>query len=426
MKKLFKKVVLWLLKRMAKFRLRKFKGKIITVTGSLGKTSTKEAVFCVLNSQYKVKKNLKSMNTDFGLLLTILDIDSGFSSVTKWSWFLLKGFFNSFFRDCSEFLLLEFGVDKPADMDFLLSVVKPDIAVFTNVSPVHLADGQFRDLQDIFDEKRKMVDALRDGGVAVLNVDNPFLARLAKERGKKNTMTFGENNEDAQYLISKIAQSVEGISFILNHKDKKYKVEAGVLGAHQTYVLTPALICAEIVGMDVEVAISALKRFSLPPGRMTIIPAKEEAMILDSSYNSSPDALLASLKVLKEVAGDHRKVAVLGSMNELGDKSRSLHEIIGESVPKYVDLLLTVGEEAKLIAKKAEECGMNKKNISVFKTADEAAEFFKDKIKKGDIVLVKGSQNRIHLERFVKELMANPDDADKLLVRQEKVWKSKF
>lgn len=424
MKKFLKKFVLWALKRMAKFRLRKFKGKIIAVTGSVGKTSTKEAIYSVLNAQYKVKKSEKSMNTDFGLTLTILDIESGFSSAIKWSWLLLKAFYSCMRRDYSEVLLLEFGVDKPRDMDFLLSVVKPDVAVITSVCPVHLGEGQFKDMQDIFDEKKKIVEALKEDGVAVLNIDNPFLEHLAKARGKRGTITFG-TNRDAAAFASRIEQSVEGMQFIFHYKDKRYEVKAKMFGEYQVYVLIPALICADIMGMNMEEAIIALGRYSLPPGRMTVIPAKNGATILDSSYNSSPEALREALKVLKITGENRRKVAVLGNMNELGKESEMLHEFIGEIIPSCADELLTVGENAKAFAKEAAGKGMEKEHIHTFRTAIEAAEFFQDKIKKDDIILVKGSQNNVYLERFVKVLMANPEEAKRLLVRQEKVWQEK-
>lgn len=425
MKNILRKLVLRLLKKMAKKRMKKFKGKVIAVTGSVGKTSTKDAIYTVLNSQFKVKRSGKSMNTDFGMLLTILDIESGYSNALKWSWLLVKAFYNSRFPDHSEVLLLELGVDKPGDMDFLLSVVKPDVAVMTSIAPVHLAEGQFKDLKDIFEEKKKAVDALGENGMAVLNVDNPFLSYLAKGRGKKGTITFGKKNE-ANCFASAIKQSVEGMSFVFNFRDKKYEVKANVLGEYQVYVLMPALICADLMGMDMENAILALERYVLPPGRMTIIPAKEGATILDSSYNSSPEALKEALKVLGAVGEGKRKVAVLGNMNELGDEAASLHKMIGEIVPEYADVLLTVGGDAKLIAEKAEEKGMDSKNIHTFRSAPEAAEYFVDKVKKKDVILVKGSQNRVRLERFVKELMANPDDAKELLVRQERVWEAKL
>jgi len=421
MKRIFRGIVLWLLKKLAKRRLKKFRGKIIGVTGSIGKTSTKEAIFSVLNSQFKVKKTNKSMNSEFGLPLTILDVDSGYSSAIKWSYILFKAIYHSLLRDHSEILLLELGVDKPGDMDFLTSVVVPDIAVFTNVFPVHLDKGQFDTLKDIFEEKSKLIHSLKKGGHAVLNMDNEYTKFLAKRGTKYKWVTFGKDN-DSQYKASDVHLSEDGVSFVLRLNNKYYEVKSKVLGEYHVYVLLPAIICGVLMGMRIEDSIKALERYSLPPGRLSVIPGINESVILDSSYNSSPEPLKEAMQVLTEIAGDKRRIAVLGSMNELGEKSAELHESIGEIIPQYVDILLTVGQEAKLFAKKALENGLKNDNVFSFETASDAAQFFKEKIKKGDTILVKGSQNKVRLERFLKEVMAFPEDAKKLLVRQEDVW----
>lgn len=423
MKKFLKKIVLFILKKLALRRLRKFKGKVVAITGSIGKTSTKEAIYSVLNSRFKVKATKKSMNSEFGLLLTILDVESGYSSACKWSWLLLRAFYNSLLKDHSEILLLELGVDKPGDMDFLTSVVKPDISIMTNIFPVHMETGQFDDLQAIFDEKRKIVDNMNDDGVAVLNIDNPFLAMFAQKRGKKNTVTYGKEKE-AMFRATSLNLSEEGVSFILHlGENEKHEVSSKVLGEFQLYVLLPAIICGKLFGMTIEESVEALQRYELPPGRMSVIPAINDAVILDSSYNSSPEPLKEALKVLFEIGAKKRKVAVLGNMNELGANAKDLHEKIGEIIPQYADVLITVGDEAKDFALKAKENGMKESEVHSFDSALEAAEFFKDKVRKNDLVLVKGSQNKVRLEKFIKEIMAHPEDSEKLLVRQEKVWK---
>ena len=175
-----------------------------------------------------------------------------------------------------------------------------------------------------------------------------------------------------------------------------------------------------------ENAILALNRFSLPPGRMSIIPAKNNSIILDSSYNSSPSALKEALEILKEVGANKRKIAVLGNMNELGEEEKNLHEMIGEIIPKYTDMLITVGNLASIFAEKSLEKGLDNKQVYSFKNAKEAAEFLNKEIKENDIILVKGSQNRVRLERLVKDLMLHPEDAKELLVRQERVWQAKL
>jgi len=424
MKSLFRGIVLFALKLMAKKRLKKFNGKVIAVSGSVGKTSSKDAIFAVLNSQFKVKKSQKSMNSDFGLLLTILDIESGFSSPGKWLWFLSKAFIHSFIKDHSEVLLLELGVDKPGDMDFLTSIVKPDIVVLTNISTVHMADGQFKTLNDIFLEKSKLAHALSDDGVLIFNKDDEFLSRLEKELPKKRRLSFGLSR-DADYCFDNPKISIEGSSFSIHHKSMHFALKTSAIGEYQALVLLPAIICGELMGIELDDILAALERFNLAPGRMTPIEARNGAIILDSSYNSSPIALREALKILKTLGAGKRKVAVLGSMNELGENSQKFHEKIGEIIPDFADMLLTVGPMAKHFAVSAKAAGMNDDNIFSFTNAHSAHEFFKEKIHENDIILVKGSQNNVQLESFVKALMKNPETAKETLVRQEKVWKNK-
>ncbi|MFA6305481.1 MAG: UDP-N-acetylmuramoyl-tripeptide--D-alanyl-D-alanine ligase [Candidatus Gracilibacteria bacterium] len=432
MKKFFKEIVLFILKRLAIDRMKKFTGKVIAVTGSAGKTSTKDAIFTVLNTQFKVRRNEKSMNSEFGLLLTILDIPSGYSSALTWSWLLLKAAFNSLFKDHSEILLLEYGVDKPKDMDFLTSVARPDIAIMTNIYPVHLDENQFKNVEEILQEKSKIAHALKEGGKLILNIDNPLLYDFVKNWEKKGVVTFGKN-EEADYLLSSAKTSLGGVSFMITHHDIKMQVSAPIVGNYQCYVLTPAIICADLFGVPLQNALNTLTKFRLPPGRMNVIDGINGSTILDGSYNASPEVVKEALKVLRDVAKEadsglkkgetpHRRIAVLGNMNELGDDARTLHEMVGAEVKESADVLITVGGNAKLIGEIALGKGMDENSVFYFATALEAADFFKKKIQEGDIILVKGSQNNVRLEKFVKEIMVSPEDAKKLLVRQEKVW----
>lgn len=381
----------------------------MAVTGSVGKSSTKEAIFTVLNTRYRVRRSKGNMNSDFGLLLTILDIDSGYSSAVKWSWLLLKGFFHAFFKDHSEILLLELGVDKPKDMDFLVSVVKPDVVVFTSVEPTHMDSGQFESLEAIFEEKSKLVKALKEGGKLVVNIDNDFTARLAK----RGVLTYGK--ADCDFKISAFKQSFEGIEFKINGKEAKMSAP----GEFLAYVGAAAVCVGELFGIELKDGIFALEKYKLPPGRMNIIEAVKGATIIDSSYNASSASMIEALKTLDAVCEGKkaRRVAVLGNMNDLGEKSDELHRKVAEALPKYADLLLTVGKNAAIFGEK-----MERHKFFDFLSAGEAAEFFAKKIDKDDVILVKGSQNNVRLERFVKALMANPAEAKEKLVRQNTVW----
>lgn len=422
MKSVFRIFVLKILKILAKKRLKKYQGKIVAVTGSIGKTSTKDAIFKVLNSEFRVRRSQKSMNSEFGLLLTILDIESGYSNAGKWAFYLLKAYFHSLSKDTSDILLLEYGVDKPSDMDFLLSVAKPDIAVITQISPVHLAEGQFKSVEEIFEEKSKLALSLRENGVAILNTDNEFLEKLSKQIPKRRVLTYG-TNKDASFRISAITSNKEGVRFSLFSKENRFLIESKVLGEFEAYVLSPAFICGTIFGMKEENILEALKRFTLPPGRMNLIEGIDGVTMIDSSYNSSPSALKEALNVFKHIADkDERKILLLGQMNELGEQSKDLHLMIGELLPKYADILIAVGGDAKYFKEACVLKGFKEENAYFAHNVKEAIELYRQIIQKNDLILVKGSQNRVRLERFVKEFMLYPDKAKELLVRQEKEW----
>jgi UDP-N-acetylmuramoyl-tripeptide--D-alanyl-D-alanine ligase len=422
MKKFLRKIVLYFLKKFAKKRLSKFKGKVIGITGSVGKTSTKEAVYTVLNSKFKVLKNEGSMNTEFGLPLTVLELESGFNSPSKWAVLLLKAFFRSMKPLYSEVLVVEMGVDKPGDMTELLSIVKIDVAIMGPIAPVHLAEGQFENLDEIFEEKSKLVKSLEDDGIAILYADDDRVAELAKGRPKKTTFSYGSVPE-ADYKATSAEETIEGIEFNFNMEGRRIEMSVPILGKHHVHSILPAVVCGFVMGMELEEVLSALKRYNLPPGRLNLIDgAKEGSVIIDSSYNSSPKSCIEALKTLADLKPKTggKKIAILGNMNELGDKEEVFHREVGRHVPESCDVLVTVGKAASYMADSAEENGMKK--VFRYKNVSELIGEFANKIGENDIVLVKGSQNNVRLERFVKEVMKFPEKAKELLVRQGKHW----
>jgi len=422
MKNFIRKIVLFVLRRYAKRKLKRFKGEVICVTGSIGKTSTKDAIFTVLNTKFKVLRNEESMNTDFGLPLTILGLKSGYKSGLKWAWLIIKGFFTSFTKMYQEVIVLEMGVDKPGDMDYLLSIIKPDIAVMGPVAPVHMDVGQFKNLDEVFEEKSKMVKALDKDGIAILYADDERTFRLKNGRPKNKTFTYGLSPE-ADFKATGIDESLAGIKFNLGMDGRRIEISVPVLGKQHIGIVLPAIICGISMGFTVEETIMALQRFRLPAGRFNLIEGRVEGVtIIDSTYNSSPKACEEALRTLSglQPKSGGRKIAVLGNMNELGDLSEKLHRDIGAKAPESCDILVTVGQAASFFADAAEEAGMKK--VFRFQNVFALIEGFKDKIQPNDIVLVKGSQNNVRLEKFVKEIMKFPEEAPNVLVRQSKDW----
>ncbi len=417
-----KRMILFFLEQLAKWRLKKIKPEIIGVTGSVGKTSTKDAIFVALAETLPTYCSKQSYNTEFGALLTILGQKSGLSSPLSWLWTLLRGFISTIRLKEPPYknLILEMGADKPGDIEYLVKHVKPQIGVFTNVKPMHLGDGQFSDLDDIFVEKAKLIRTLPEKGWAILNADDVRVATLVDEVAC-NAITFGTGPK-ADLRAKHIRSTLEGLKFTFHYETTSHEVHFPyLLGRHQVYVMLPAFAVGFLMNLPFQAIYASLRDFRLPPGRMNRIEGIKKTMIIDSSYNASPEAMIAALNVLKGLPG--RKIAALGSINELGESSKKEHRRVGRHVPTAADLLLTVGEDARYFAEAAHDAGFSKDRIFSFETSIAAAEFLKDKLREGDVILAKGSQNEIRMELLVKALMLHPEQAKQLLVRQESHWK---
>ncbi|MBD3328758.1 hypothetical protein GF340_05680 [Candidatus Peregrinibacteria bacterium] len=419
MKDFIKKFVFGTLKMLAKIRLKRLRLFVIGITGSIGKTSTKDAIATVLSSKYKISKSDKSFNTEFGMPLAILGQESGFSSASKWTKILLSALYNAFFggRDI-QIMILEMGVDKPGDMDLLLNIVKPQVGIFTNVKPVHLDEGQFKDLEDIFNEKKKLLVTLPEKGTAIMNLDDPYVS-LLKDKLHSKVLTYGFS-EMADLRVSDVKHSMEGLAFTISYKDETVTSSIALLGAFQVYVILPAIAAALTQGFSLEEAVEALKEFKLPPGRMNPIPGIKDSLIIDSSYNASPEAVKNAIDILTESPG--RKIAVIGNMNELGDYTIPKHREVGMYMADKVDMFFTVGEYAKASAEAAIEKGFSDKNVFSFQDPIEASKKLHTIIAPGDTILVKGSQNKVRLEKLVKKIMKEPERANELLARQGSEW----
>lgn len=403
---------------LVKLKLKRENPIIIGITGSFGKTSTKDAVYEVLKTRWSVYKNPKSLNTEIGLLLAVLEQPSGFSSAAKWLKILAGAVKNALRKKKYDFYVLEYGADKPGDIEHLAKLVKPHIGIITHIGRAHQSEGQFKNEEDVFAEKKKLVERLGGTDIAILNESDFYLKSL---KSKLKAKTFWFNGGDI--FAEQLKQTERGFEAIISTPNNKIHAHFEIAGAYHINVILPALLCGILNGVTMEEGISSLKHFRLPPGRMSVIEGKNDSVILDSSYNASPAAMEQALETLKSFPGK-RKIAVLGSMNELGDYAAAAHKKIGHKIGVWVDLLVTVGDLAKIIADEALKWGFPRARIKPFATAEETGEFLlaEAKLSKDNVILFKGSQNRVRLEKAVKMIMAHPHDAKKLLCRQEEEW----
>ncbi len=417
-KKIITKVLSW----EAKNALAQHKPKIIGVTGSVGKSSTKEAVATVLESKYKIRKSIKSYNSELGLALAILGLKTAWQSPSGWLKNIWLGFKEIRNKEFPEFLVLEMGVDRPKDFDRLLKIAKPSVGIVTAIGQIPVHVEFFSGPEEIAKEKSKLIKCLPTEGHAILNFDDETVLEM-KEKTKAHVVTYGFG-KGADLSASNYKISNEGITFKMDYNGTTLPIKLNkVFGKHHIYPALAAIAVGNIFDINLIESATALSKYVPPPGRLQLIDGVKNSLILDDSYNASPLATHAALDTLAELEAI-RKIVAFGDMLELGKFTIPAHQAVGAKIAKVADYFIAIGPRAKFAADEAIASGMDKEKIKTFSISKEAVTFIKDLIKEGDIILIKGSQS-MRMELISEELMAHPEDAEKLLPRQDEYWKNK-
>ncbi len=425
MKNFFIKILAWKLRILAKLTLRRYKPGIIGITGNVGKTSTKAAIVTILGHSRRVRISLKNFNNELGLPLTILGDWDSTGGVFFWFRVIISSVFQLCIKNPSypEILVLEYGIDRPGDMKYLLNVARPHIGVVTALRDIPVHVEFFSGPEAVAQEKSKLVNSLPATGFSVLNADDIAVLEM-KDQSRAHAVTFG------------FSRGVDvRISNFQNHFDKKFtgvtfKLEYGgslvpvrltkVLGKAHAYSAAAAAAVSLIYGINLVKIAEALLSYQPPSGRLRFLDGIKGSVIIDDTYNASPVANHEALESLKSLKAK-RKIAVLGDMLELGKYTIEAHEGVGRLVAKSAGILFIVGVRAKFIAESAVRAGFSKKKIFTFMDVHKCGMQLQKEIKKGDLILVKGSQS-VRMERVVKEVMAEPARAKDLLVRQSNRW----
>ncbi|MBI5733831.1 MAG: hypothetical protein HY973_02720 [Candidatus Kerfeldbacteria bacterium] len=420
----------FILKLLARATLRKYHPQIIGVTGSVGKTSTRQAVAAVVATTFTVWQSPKNLNNEIGLPLSILgEADSGYNNPVKWLRIFWRGLKHLLIRrsDYPAYLVLEYGVDHPGDMAYLLSLARPSVAVLTAVAPTHL---EFMgSLESLLKEEGGLVTGLPASGQAIINIDDSLVASLqTKLISKTRTYGFSESAEvraDSLNINLNEERRALGLSFKLSASGNSLPVVMpGTLGRPAVLAALAATATGLALNIPLLKIIQVLPELPLPAGRMRILSGIKQTTLIDDTYNSSPRAVseaLAALQLLAVVA-THHKWAVLGDMLELGAGSTAYHYQIGQEFGKSgIDYLVAIGAEARQFIHGAVSVGFDKEQAWHFDKAETAAGFVKDRLQTGDVVLIKGSQG-VRCEKVTKELLAQPEKAKELLVRQYRPW----
>ena len=417
-----------ILRFMSSLILKRYRPQVVAITGSIGKTSAKEAIFCVLKSSFAVRKNEKNYNNEIGLPLTILGAETGGKSFVKWGLIFLKwlGFiFLPLGRMYPKVLVLEMGADRPGDIKYLTDFIHPTIGVITDISESHLEF--FKNIEGVIKEKSTLVKSMSSKGVAILNADNRNVLGL-KNKIQAGSVTFGFSQESQVKANSPAfnydeGENIQGISFKLSYQGSTLPVRLNnILAKHQIYAALSAVAVGVEMGMNLVDATQALCDFSSPRGRMNLIPGIRNSLLIDDTYNASPASTNAAIETMGEIES-LRKIVVLGDMLELGEETEEGHERIARKFLEIKgDIFLAVGKRMQFAVSELIKHNFNESNIFSFSNSVEAGIKLQEIIREGDLALIKGSQGA-RMEKVVEEVMANPESAKKLLCRQENRWK---
>jgi UDP-N-acetylmuramoyl-tripeptide--D-alanyl-D-alanine ligase len=369
------------LQDLAKWNRMSIAPKVVGVTGSTGKTTTKDMIAQVLSMGYKTLKTKGNYNTEIGLPLTLIELDDTYQAA-----------------------VVEMGMRGFGQIRELALIAKPDIGVITNIGESHME--LLGSKNGIARAKAELIEELDENGIAVLNGDDPFVCEM-KEYSKGSTYTYGTGEAMDVRAIDIVSNGEDGIEFTVVSWKGKERIQVPLPGLHNVYNSLAAICVGLLEGLDLHVIAQGLAEFKVGERRGVIINLPNGLKIIDDTYNASPASVGAAIRVLTEVAGDRRKVAILADMLELGDFSLKGHRIVGELLASSeVDLFFGIGPLSKNTVAAAQEGGMHE-SAFWFASKEEALQKFWGIACKGDVILVKGSLS-MNMQEIVEGLKREP------------------
>lgn len=364
------------LQQIARHWRRQLDLRVIGVTGSVGKTTTKELIAAVLGQRYRTLKNIGNLNNEIGLPLTVLRLGRS-----------------------SQRAVLEMGFYVPGEIAFLCDIALPHVGVITNIGTVHAERAGSQEV--IARGKSELVQALPPApdGVAILNYDDPWVRPMA-EKTRAQVFFYGLSPEADLWADQVVGLGLEGIRFRLHFRNETLHVRVPLIGRHSVHTALRAAAVGIVEGLTWQEIFDGLRQGHTQL-RLVTVRTTSGALILDDTYNAEPESMLAALNLLDELDG--RKIAVLGDMLELGPYERQGHEIVGSRAAQVVDRLVTLGERAHIIANAARKAGMKKASVVELDTIEDVVAWLNHNLSVGDVVLIKGSHG-LHMERIVAAL----------------------
>jgi UDP-N-acetylmuramoyl-tripeptide--D-alanyl-D-alanine ligase len=362
------------LQQIARFWRRKLDLRVVGITGSVGKSTTKEMIAEVLGVRYRTLKNLGNLNNEIGLPLTILKLGKGY-----------------------ERAVLEMGFYVPGEIQFLCDIAQPQIGVVTNVGTVHAERAGSQEA--IAKGKSELIHSLPSDGVAILNFDDPWVRRM-EEKSKARIFFYGLSPEADLWADQIEGLGLDGIRFRLHYKGETLHTHIPMIGRHSVHTALRAASVGLNDGLHWQEIFEGLSHGHAQL-RLVAVRSGSGALILDDTYNASPESMLAALNLLDEMDG--RKIAVLGDMLELGPYEKQGHEMVGMRAAQVSKTLLTLGARARMIADAARRAGMKPSHVFEFETPDLIVDWLNKNLTSNDAVLIKGSHG-LRMDRITAAL----------------------
>jgi UDP-N-acetylmuramoyl-tripeptide--D-alanyl-D-alanine ligase len=346
---------------------------VVQITGSVGKTSTRDIIANVVRTQYKTLQTEGNQNNAIGLPTTLLKLKD------------------------HEAVVVESGMNHLGEICYLGKIAKPTVAVITNIGTAHI--GFLGSRENILKAKLEILENLKPGGYIVINNDNDMLNKWAKEDTKYKKYTFGiEEKSDVMAYNIKVSEDYSTYNVKINNKE--YFVKVPVSGKHFVYNSLCAIAVGNLLNIAPENIIKGIETFTLTKNRMEVNKIKDDVTVINDAYNASYDSMKAAIEYLQGLPGG-RKIAVLGDMFELGKYSEEIHRKVGIEVFTHkIDMLVTVGNESKYIAEEVKYLGMPKENVTSFNTTEEATDYLNNILRKNDVVLLKAAHGMQFLKIF--------------------------
>lgn len=364
------------LQKIAAFWRAKLNLRVIGITGSVGKSTTKELVAEVLSQRYHTVKNQGNLNNELGVPLTLLKLTQG-----------------------SECAVVEMGFYQPGDITALCDLAKPQVGILTNIGTVHASRAGSQEA--IAQGKSELVIALPAApeGTAILNYDDPWIRPMARLTQAK-VFFYGLDPQADLWADNIQGNGLEGITFTVHYQQDQFNLKVPLIGQHSVHTALRAIAAGLVEGLSWGEIITGLQNSSSQL-RLVAVNTQQGALMLDDTYNASPESTLAALNLLAEIPGRH--IAVLGGMFELGQYEQNGHELVGIRAAEVAELLVTLGDNGKMISAAALKSGMPANKVQNFETIDQVVDTLRSTLKKGDVVLVKGSHG-LRMDRIVSNL----------------------